>query len=215
MKKGLILLLSLAFLQAQSQKAQQFSTAPYTLGKYLIVFVEPAALGDFVNGSSFRGGIEYGLNNNWALSATAGAYLQNGYIIKGELKRYLNDAPNRAFLSLEYKNLWHVYTARDYVRKRDSIDMYVPDKDQPVNYNVERVVNQLSIKYGRTHFMNHNLVFEWYAGAGVRFKSAHTNQDQSELYHYHESMAAGFSYTPGKVIYPGFTLGVKVGRVFL
>jgi len=210
MRKILILFSLLAVYNGYAQKKIIDNQFP---DKYLMAYIEPAAAGDFFNGHSFRGGVEYGINEQWALSCTAGSYFQHGYIIKGEIKRYFRQKGIvRPFLALEYRNLWHMFTTCDYVRKQEAAEEYVADKSQPVSYDIERIVNQVSVKYGKTVFLRNNWVFEWYAGMGIRFKSAHTTQDQTNLYYYNQSIRTVLSYTKGEGIWPGVLLGVKLGK---
>src|SRR5882757_2459697 len=78
--------------------------------KYAIIFVEPLAALDYSNGQSIRAGAEYRLGRQWSVSATGGVYLQEGYIVRTELKWLMPGVNELNFISLEYEYISHLYT---------------------------------------------------------------------------------------------------------
>ncbi len=215
MKKLSLAILLLLSLFSEGQHTHFYNRIP---GKYLVVFIEPAALLDFYNGPGLRLGTEYSINKMWSVSGTAGVYFEQGYMIRGELKRYYINRDNRLyFFSLAYLNAWHIHQANDFYRKPDPTEGYVADKSRPVNYLSDKHINNINLVWGYDLFWNHHWWFEVYTGAGIKFKTVNNNISdaiQDQLYHFHESVIDNLSFTSGRITTLSIMLGIKTGILF-
>ena len=186
---------------------------------YLLIYTEPLAAIDDVNGQSYRLGAEYGWKK-WGVYATAGGYFEKGYIVRGGFRRYFagEEDNQRQSLGLEILHAWHVHTIKDWYAKSDSTNPEgaAPDKSRPpVNYTDEKNITTLTLLYSYQVFLKYGFVVEAYAGAGAKWRNALIDIPQAlqdQLYYYHHSdYIEPTTDTRGKSIQFDIRCGIKIG----
>ena len=185
---------------------------------YTIVFSESLALLDGWNGTSVRLGVEHTWGNKLSLYGTGGIYLEQGYMFRVGLKRFIKKEDNyRRYWGIDYMHNWHIHTENDYYRKPDAREGYAPDDSRPFAFTEEKDMHILDLTFGMDQFWRHGWAFQFYAGAGVKWRRSINSAPDStldKLYHYHESMIEGVSATPGNSLVPDVRAGIRIGRVF-
>ncbi len=181
------------------------------------VFVEPAALIDFVNDPSIRVGVEAPVYKHFAAFATGGIYTSGTYG-KAGIKYYgFTQKDPELFFSLcaFYKN--NTYTSNDNIRVRDTLvaSGYHPGPD--FSYEVSKRVKGIHFEIGEVTAGKY-FAFEWFAGIGIRVRTALPSVSDSvqyTLYHYHESMTTNFNNIASvNKVYPSLSAGVRLGFIY-
>jgi hypothetical protein len=179
------------------------------------IFVEPVALIDY-HALSLRLGLEKYIARNWTFSATAGLYFLktrqtiNGWMAKAELKKYLWYTKWQAprYISMEYlhKNLAYLTS--------DSI--LIPP-NYKAKYTESKVIHALRLKYGSTVLSGRKIIFDYYVGAGVRFRDATTNltkEEEANIFYNSESVDYKLTQSISTAYTLDICLGLKIGWVY-
>lgn len=189
----------------------------------------PLALIDIFGGNSYRIGSEFKLKNNIAASLEYGKYFSysakgffeplkigtRGNIIRAEVKYYRNKDKlcSGNFFSLEYmyKNI-----SFDY---KDSINI----ASKPIHekqYTVYKEISCLTFKLGNLTVYDNNLLFEWYAGIGLRFYTCGhntlTEEERNGLLtgEGHGDLVGDSQRVNAVKLLPNLSVGIKVGYMF-
>jgi hypothetical protein len=200
-------------------EAQDTAAENRPYDRYLMLYIEPLALLDGVDGQSFRAGMEYPLNRKWSVYATGGDYFLEGYILRAGIKKYFRHAGSARYsLSGEFINSWHLNRVTDYYTKDDNNGQGgIPDYSRPVSYLVEKKINAFTVILACDRIWGRRWVFEYYAGLGVKFKEAGISiptSIENQLYNFNNSFIDGISYVPGQYVEPDIRLGIKLGWMF-
>jgi len=200
-------------------KAQQDTLSKYIPSHaYTVVFIEPMAILDGVNGTSARLGVEHAWNKKWAVYGTGGIYFEQGYMFRAGIKRFFKAEDNvRYYWGIDYMHNWHIHTEQDYYRKPDAREGYAPDDSRPFSFTEEKNIHVLDLTFGMDQFWRHRWVAQLYVEAGIKWRGAVISAPDStldELYHYHESMLENISAVRGNRFVPDVRFGVRFGRVF-
>lgn len=183
----------------------------------------PLSLIDPFGGYSYRIGTEFKISRNIAATIEYGRYFSigksdkinlklntRGFIIKPELKMYLN---NRKQTQGKYIALEFLFKKINFDYK-DSIKL----SSQPVfqkKYNIFKNIYCINAKYGKLNIYTNKFVFEWYIGIGLRFINGHTSLSKEES----DGVLTGENHGDiiGKLqreishIYPNLNAGIKIG----
>jgi hypothetical protein len=201
-------------------KAQQDTTLSKLIPShaYTIVFSESLALLDVWNGMSARLGVEHAWNNKFSVYGTGGVYFERGYMFRVGAKKFISKRDNnRYYLGIDYMHNWHIHTEQDYYRKPDVREGYAPDDSRPFSFTEEKNMHVLDLTFGIDQFWRYGWAFQFYAGAGVKWRKALISAPDStldQLYHYHESMIENVSAQPGNGLLLDVRWGIRIGRVF-
>jgi len=173
------------------------------------IFIEPVALLDIANGQSVRIGAEYPLYRKWAASATGGVYFGNkqGWMVKGEIKKYIGSPfVGKRYLSAEYAYRVTAYDQTDSIRIK-------PDYER--NYMIGKFVTSVRFKFGGMQLLAHHLFFEYYFGAGIRYRAATSSLTKNEYdnidYNTDGSLIYPYTSTISHAIRPDITAGIRFG----
>ncbi len=146
---------------------------------------------------------------------TAGGYLGNGFVLKGELKYVTADLGGINYFSLEYAHMDFTRGVTDNLKVFDSSKkMSVPGES--FSYDVYKQLDCFNIKLGFEQSSGHFL-FDYYFGAGIRKRHADisiSNEEQDALYHFHESILTNLNNSTGSGIRPNLVAGIRVGWRF-
>jgi hypothetical protein len=186
----------------------------------LSIKTTPTAFIDIYGGYSYRLGLEAKLHHNIAAAIEYGRYYNigntgikidpKGFIVKPEWRVYLNNKQQTtgSYISLEYMYKKIVY---DY---KDSIRMPLTPVFQK-QYTIHKNVQALAIKYGELKVYRNRFIFEWYAGAGIRWINGYNSLSEQE----NDGLLTGENH--GDMIgdgqraidglYPHISLGFKIG----
>ena len=190
----------------------------------LWVNTAPLALIDAFAGPSYRLGFEFKLYRNVSLSLEAGKYYSydvkgglalpqkgiHGFIIRPEIKFYLNDEKNTLgnYIAIEYlhKEITFNYT--------DSIAIKPMPKYEKT-YTIYKAINCFSFKYGEVSIIKKHFVFEWYVGAGIRIAKGNTTLTSDEEAHIlagenHGDIIGAGQRSPTYIL-PNLNFGIKLG----
>ena len=178
----------------------------------LCLKIAPLAYLDIYGGMSPRLGVEYKLKNTLSLYHEIGTYFPNpngmhqnkGFLIKNELKKYLNknNLSTGDYLSAEL-----FYKHQNYFTNDTISGAYK-------NYHVSKDAACLTIKYGMLSVIKYNLVFDVFAGVGLRYKittSSLTEEENRSIVpngDYHINVLLNKA---GTFIIPNFDAGIKIG----
>lgn len=189
----------------------------------------PLALIDVFGGNSYRIGSEFKLKNNIAASLEYGRYFSysakgffeplkigtRGNIIRAEVKYYLNKDKlcSGNFLSLEYmyKNISFGY--------KDSINV-ASKPTYERQYTIYKEISCLTFKLGNLTVFDNNILFEWYAGIGLRFYTCGhntlTEEERNGLLtgEGHGDLVGDSQRVNAPKVLPNLSLGIKVGYMF-
>jgi hypothetical protein len=182
----------------------------------------PLTLCDPYGGNSFRGGIEFKMYRNIAISAEAGGFIPNGLagisnvrgiIAQPELKVYLNPKGRTTgdYISVEY-----LYKDSRF----DLTDSIYGLPDYQITYRMHKRAQAILLKWGRQYVQGSHFVFDFNFGAGVRQVSGSNNLSDVQQNHIMEGEGhGGVIYTiirdPGRIYEPQITVGFKLGwRIF-
>lgn len=188
----------------------------------IFVFTKPLSFIDFYSGSSYKGGIELKLSNKFHLVSSAGGYLKNfntwknfkGYNLNLELKYIttlfqLTDTNKRNYFSINY-----FYKTQSF-NFQDSIQI---DNPYIADYRTQKYVSALNFNIGQMFVYKEIIIFDFYAGIGIRYKNVKSSISLEELtkgYYYSDSQSLSFVVRPGKYFYPNFNVGMRLGlKVF-
>jgi hypothetical protein len=117
-------------------EAQDTAAENRPYDRYLMLYIEPLALLDGIDGQSFRAGMEYPLNRKWSVYATGGDYFLEGYILRAGIKKYFRHAGSARYsLSGEFINSWHLNRVTDYYTKDDNNGISIPTSIENQLYN--------------------------------------------------------------------------------
>lgn len=191
--------------------------------------VTPLALLDIYGGNSCRIGAEFKLRNNIAASLEYGTYFSysakgfftpvkigtRGNIIRAEVKYYRNKDKlcTGDFLSIEYmyKNITF-----DYI---DSISI-ASKPTYEKQYTIYKEISCLTFKVGNLTVFNNNMLFEWYAGLGLRFYTCgHNTLTEEEnkgilTSEGHGDLVGDAQRVNAFKVLPNISLGIKLGYMF-
>ena len=181
------------------------------------LFIEPFPLVDFYNSPSLRLGGELPIGYNRSAIATVGVYPM-GYYLKAGIKQYgkRGRSKNRYFsVNAFYKN--EGYAMVDNILVTDPY-LHKPTAEGPkVDYDVHKRVGGINVEVGQAYFRG-NLSLEWYAGAGIRIKTATVSISdslQNRLYNFTESEIENYTDRSAKnAVLPSLSLGIRIGYVF-
>jgi hypothetical protein len=178
----------------------------------------PLVLADLYGGNSFRGGVEFKVYRNIALSAIVGGFIPNGLssgtnvhgvIIQPELKIYLNHSGRTVgdYISLEY-----IYKNNRF-NMTDSI-YGIPDYE--TTYTMHKTAQAVLLKWGRQYVHGSHFVFDFNFGGGVRQINASADLSEAEQNHImsgegHGGVIYGVLRYTGLYYSPQITVGFKLG----
>lgn len=189
----------------------------------------PLALIDIYGGNSARIGSEFKLKNNIAASLEYGTYFSyrakgffepvkigtRGTILRAELKFYRNKNKlcTGDFFSIGYlyKNI-----SFDYVDSINTASKATYEKQ----YTIYKEISCLTFKLGNLTVYENNLLFEWYAGVGLRFYTCgHTTLTEEERNGLltgegHGDLVGDSQRVNAVKLLPNLSLGIKVGYMF-
>lgn len=190
----------------------------------LYISLSPAALIDIAaDGSSLRLSADARLYKRLAIFTEAGFYPSildyspksnaKGIVIKPCLKVYLNKKQlfNGSYIGLEYQYKHQTNTESDSISGRPRYRKI---------YGMTRYINCINIKYGELKNITKRIIWEWYAGAGIRFFNSFTDLPtdeydsilRGEAYHNSADNLPGYhARVIGHRIYPNLTIGIKLG----
>ncbi len=227
MRKILLITFLLALLVSYS-----FAQNPIIIRKDTLsdnkLCVEISPLGFFDAPPSYQLGSEIKLKNNLSLYVEGGGYFNvnevtlndggrlsdaKGYIIKCELKYYLNKThtSNGYYLSLEGFYKKQSFNWQDSIHLTPAYLTTFPDFVSVYCFNA---------KFGQLIVYKHRIIIDWYVGLGIRFKnitSTLTQQQMSGLKYnnndnpYNTTEVYWSTYPGGKEIFPNLDLGFKIG----
>jgi hypothetical protein len=191
----------------------------------LSIKTSPLALIDIYGGYSWRIGTEFKAQQNKAVSLEYGRYFTygdnpnvnqkldtKGYIIRAELKKYLNKEKlcSGRFISLEYlyKNITFNYL--------DSIKEGSNPTFQK-EYTIFKNISAFTVKYGSLTIPVNRFVWEWYVGAGVRICTGHNTLTPGEEKGLLTGEGHGDLISAGQreinYVLPNISAGFKLGYV--
>ena len=179
----------------------------------ICIKVAPLALLDTYGGSSYRGGTEFKLFNNFSFALECGSYFRNingltnirGYTIKSELKFYLdrNEKNTGRYFSMEY-----FYKRQNY----NFTDSFQGPTTYFKTYNINKYITALTIKYGVLEVSKKGFLFDAFVGLGIRFRNVTTNLNNGEEEKcLEDSQITYFENTTFYKIVPNIDLGIKIG----
>ncbi len=185
----------------------------------LNIRVAPLAFLDFYSGIGYKIGAEIKPFKRFSITGDFGGYFKNsngrrnysGYNLDFSLRYYLNKPFNgnpRCFLSLHY-----FYKEQSF-DSSDSIDKANPSI---LAYHTQKYVSVIGVNFGLQRIYKKRLIFEVFAGLGVRFKKVNStlsSEDYKKLEEFYwDSMSFHFLVKPGNFIYPNFNLGFRIGVI--
>jgi hypothetical protein len=155
-------------------------------------------------GSSARISYEYGISDKFTLEHEVGFnfYDSKGFMLRTDVKRYLNSGNNSNYLGIDlfYKN--QNYTTSDTLLNNYTF------------YEVHKNAIALSVKYGQVKTFNFGLIIDFYFGVGIRLIQNRNTLSTIE----NSSMEATSDYGPnlimnkaGTRLYPNILFGLKIG----
>lgn len=189
----------------------------------------PLALIDIYGGNSYRIGSEFRLKNNIAASLEYGKYFSysakgffepvkigtRGNIIRAEVKYYRNKDKlcSGDFFSIEYLYKNTSFNFRDSISSGSK-----PTYEK--QYTIYKEISCLTFKLGNLTVFDNHLLFEWYAGLGLRFYTCGHNtlteeENKSVLTGEGHGDLVGDAMRVNAVkLLPNLSLGIKVGYQF-
>jgi hypothetical protein len=143
----------------------------------LIAKIQPLAFADFISFPSTMLGIEYFVNKQYSVDASAGIIFAketihgekgNGYKSKMELKRYFRKIHNKgANLYCSIEGILNKVSYRAYGSFRDSTHGAPPYID---SFRLNKNIMGCNFKIGIMYFKFKKLSLDVYSGLGYRFK---------------------------------------------
>jgi len=188
----------------------------------LSLLTEAFAPFDAYGGPSFRLGIECKIIRNLAAYLEAGNYFSwypygnesalRGTILLPEIKYYLN--PNGystgRYIALQYAYKDQTNNLSDTVSVMEK-SVFVRQVKQ---YELYKIVQSISLKYGTFLIRRKGFTVDFFAGAGVDFRNAHSSlseQEQNSIVRPGDYSLVYSRFAVGKVVSPTVTFGIKVG----
>lgn len=187
----------------------------------LAVKLAPLATIDLVTKTSYRGGVEFKVSRNKSIYIEGGGFFPNynasnvkGFLIKIEPKVYFSyfGRCNGEFISVEYMFMKQSYDYTDSIKLNGG---YLKD------YRINKTINCINLKFGKTIVFKRNFLIEWSFGLGARFKIANstlTNEEADNRYYGGDpaaSMINQFNNKIGHRTALNISGGLKVGyRLF-
>lgn len=166
--------------------------------------------------TSIRIGVEYKVKDNWSLYNELGYYFltTKGALAKFEVKHYLTNSSKNVgnYVSAELYYKYEEYLTTDTISKVNLNNLQITRYEK--EYKVFKNIECLTIKYGIMTACKYRLVFDAFAGIGLRLKQATNTLTSDE----NEHIKSSHDYGPniimnqaGFKVYPNFDLGVKIG----
>jgi hypothetical protein len=218
-----LLLCCVTFTQAQSTFRKNVDSLfngawPGLPDRYVTVYLEPLALLDPAGGS-LRGGVEWAWNPCWSVYGGAGLYLDQGYMVRVGVKRYLPADPgekDRFALGLDAMHAWHICEAKDVYAVYDSSVKDEEPSSRPLDYWVEKDVTTLDLILSYEKSFWNYCTLSMYVGIGGRYRRGVVGitpalQDSAYHYNYGGGYFAPFEDNPGTFLQREFMAGMTVG----
>jgi len=188
-----------------------------TANPRLMVKIPVLSYIDIFGGLSYRLGAEMKIYENISGSLELGKYFsfqsenRRGGIIRAEVKGYRNEEKCTGnYFSIEYlyKN-----TTFNFVDSFASPSKLRYEKE----YKIHKEISCLTLKWGELEIYKKRLVFEWYAGIGLRYYSnAYNNLSADENENMltgegHGDIVGGGIRLVGRHLTPNLNAGIKLG----
>lgn len=185
----------------------------------------PLSLINFIDGFSFKLGLEKRIYRNFSLCVEGGPYFSyggkglwsgsKGYLVNPEMRLYLNTRGQTTgnYLSLDYRLKNRSFNWEDSIL----IPQTIKNSFYLKEYRIQTITNCFNIKYGLVSLIN-SLVIDCFVGVGIKFRNSTsdlTKEEEENIYGANNySTFQMYRSRRGKFIAPNVTAGIKIGFCF-
>jgi hypothetical protein len=178
-----------------------------------ILKIAPLGLLGAYEGPSLRVGLEYPIKGDWSGYTELIHYFYNtGDGVKLEFKWWAHSYQfDRHSLDRDYVAVEFFYKHQCY-KASDTIIM--PYEKYNKEYNVNKSVECLTIRYGTQTAYKCGITVDLFAGLGIRLKQASNTlsyEENENIQHWGDYGTNRIVNMAGNFIYPNFDVGVKIG----
>lgn len=180
--------------------------------RYILKIAPFALLGPY-EGTSLRVGLEYPIKEDWSgYTELIHYFLNTGDGVKAEFKYWLNSyQEDRHSMDRDYISVELFYKHQCYFTS-DTIIM--PYEKYNKEYNVNKSVECLTIKFGTQAVYKCGITLDLFAGLGIRVKQATStlsHEENEHIQHLGDYGTNRIVNMAGNYVYPNFDMGIKIG----